>query len=484
MLHTLPSKPGWNSGTGASRHQCDEQGIAMLLALIALSLFSALAFYLAFDSVEQTRISDNNESLIQARYAALAGINHARDVLGGLDFNACLKGTDGTYDSSTAYMSQARSFAFRNLVNWTTARSLNILDPTGDVSSLPDDGLINNGSGTVIIPKTGIAFTAANPYGAGSITTARYFVKVTDNNFEASELIGDPANNPFIDGDGTVIVRSVGVAQTIRETAGSPIRRNSVAVFEARLQRTAPFGKLGSPAIVIGSHIGAIFAGNAFTIAGDSDGPGIATIDTDLTDAYYPDQILKAATKGKGSITGNCSPNVNCISDITAAVINDPIKKYLRDPVWLYDFVFNQVPKFADNIWDGSGSVDLGSDANPKVTFVNGDLSLTGGITGAGLLVVTGDCTLGGDVIWDGLVLVIGGGDFWAHGMNRGIHGGLIVANLTLVGGVPTFGMSTIFDIRGNSDIVTYDGSLMAMGNNLVPLKQLGLREVTSVMDP
>ncbi len=138
----------------------------------------------------------------------------------------------------------------------------------------------------------------------------------------------------------------------------------------------------------------------------------------------------------------------------------------------------------ADNPPGTFDPADLGTAANPKITFVNGDLSVTGGITGAGMLVVTGSLAMGGSVNFDGLVLVIGAGDFWAHGMNRGIHGGLIVANLTQVGGAWTFGVSTVFDIRGNSNIASYDGSLANMGNGLLPLKQLSFREIPSGIDP
>ncbi len=468
----------------------DEQGIALVLVLIALSLITAFSAYMVVTGVEELRISDNSESMIQARYAARAGIDHAREVMRGVPLDDLLKGPDGTFNNDSTYIEQARTFGFRNLVSWATLRTINLSNPGSVLSSVPDDGLISTGrvgttAGTLLIPKTGIAFTALNPNGSGTVTTARYFVKVTDNNGETSEVLRDSANNPFHDGDGIIIVRAMGVAQTVLEGTGSSSRRNSVAVYETRLQKKGAFGNLGSPAIVIASEIDATFDGNAFKIIGDGSGPGIGTIDTNLLDAYHPADILSAATNNKGTITGNCpNPSTPCISDITTAVMNDPLKANLRDPVWLYDFVFNQVPTFADNLWDGRSVVDLGTRASPKVTYVNGDLSVTGGITGAGILVVTGDLDMGGDIVWDGLVLVIGKGDFWAHGMNRGIYGGLIVANLTLVNGTPTFGRSTIFDISGNSDISTHDGSLTEMGNALIPMKQVSFREVTSRIDP
>jgi hypothetical protein len=471
-----------------------EQGFSMVLVLISLSLMAAFSAYMVVTSVEDLRTSDNSESMTQARFAAKAGIDHARELLKGMNFDGILRGPDGAYDSSSAHLVAARQFSYRNLLNWSALRSLNILDPTSTVSSLADDGLISTATpgqtGTVLVDKLGIAFSAANPYGSGTITTARYFIKASDNNGEASELARDAADNPYIDGDGIIIIRSMGVAKTLAEGSGSSTRRNSVAIFEAKFQNEgSPFDNLGSPAIVIGNDIAANFSGNAFSITGNGSGPGIATIDTSPNDSIHPAAILKTATNNKGSVTGNCtgSDRDNCIVDITTGL--SPTKQRLADPVWMYDFVFNQVPLMADNtITNGRvGSTNLGTTANPKITFVSGDLDATGGITGAGMLVVTGELQMGGSIQFDGLVLVIGTGAFWAHGMNRGIHGGLIVANLMLVNGVPVFGRSQTvfdFDIRGNSDIATYDGSLSSMGSGLLSARQLSLREVTSSLDP
>jgi type II secretory pathway pseudopilin PulG len=502
-MRAISFQPNLRKKSGLDGALCqrmnDEQGIAMVLVLIVLSILAVFSAYLFLSSAEELKISDNSESMIQARFAARAGIDHARELLKGLNFSTVLKGPDGTFTNTSSYLTAARTASFRNSAPWALLRSLNIADPSSDVSSLADDGLINNGgtTPTVFVPKTGLAFTVANPYGSGTLTTARYFIKVTDNNGEASEIASDSTDSPFIDGDGTIIVRSVGVAKTIVEGSGSSARRNSVAIFESRLMQGSPFFDLGSPAIVIGHDVAANFSGNAFSIIGTTAGPGLATIDTDLPDCVaHPANCavtkLRAATGGKGTITGNCTGATQnqCIMDITLSVRNDPKKSMLMDPVWLYDFANNQVPAVADNIiTNGSiGTANLGTTSNPKITFVQGDLSATGGITGAGILVVTGELAMGGSIQFDGLVLVVGKGEFWAHGMNRGIHGGLIVANINVVNGVPVFGRASTsindFDIRGNSDISTYDGSLANMGNGLMPLKQLSFREITNGLDP
>jgi hypothetical protein len=472
----------------------EEQGMAVLIALIALVLFSAIGLYMVFNATAEVRISDNYESLAQARYAALAGLDHARAAIKGLKYDDLLQGPDSAYDNSPTYMAQARTMGFRNLIDWSAARTLDILDPSSALTDVPDDGIINTGKsgsmqGTAIIPKAGIALTAPNPYGSYSITTARYFVKVTDNNGELSEKAKDQADNPFIDGDGIIIVRSMGVAQTLRETTGAIVRRNSVAVYEARLQMDAPFNNLSSPMIVIGDNVNATFHGNAFSITGGDNGPGIATIDINTSDPADPAAIIRTAANGKGSITGNCppikgKPDTSCIGDITAAISADFQLSKLKDPAWWYGFIYNSVPKFADNVWNGSDPVDLGTDANPKVTFVNGDLKLTGGITGAGLLVVTGNLELGGTLTWDGLVLAVGAGNLSTSGMNNGINGGVIVCKLTKVLGQPSFGDGAVtINISGNSDITAYDNLLLALANRLVPPKQLSIREVTSSLD-
>ncbi|MDI9613290.1 MAG: hypothetical protein QM330_09595 [Acidobacteriota bacterium] len=479
----------------------EESGVAMLVVMIALAILTAFSAYLSLSSVEELRISDNSESMVQARFAGRAGIEHARELCRGLMFDEILKGPDGAYTNTSDYLTTARSVGFRNLASLQTFRALDITDPSTSLSALPDDGLINTGmsggvAGTELIPKYGNLFTVANPYGSGNLVLARYFVKVTDNNGEASEIARDAADNPFHDGDGTVIVRSIGVARTIGDGNGADARRNSVVVYESRFRQGLPFGNLGSPAVVIGSKISANFSGNAFDIIGNSAGPGIGTIDTDRGDGYSPSEILKTATKGKGNITGNCTGSSarQCIADITDSVDADPSKAMLKDPEWLYEFAYNESRAMADyRISDNNNNNDttdltsamVGSRSNPKVTWIGGNCKAAGNITGAGLLVVTGELTINGAVRWDGLILVIGKGSFRTGGMNNGIYGGLIVAGVKKTGNVYAFDeVQTDFDIRGNSQIATYDGALANMGNGLAPLRQIAFREILGGMDP
>lgn len=473
-----------------------DSGAAFLLTLIALSLVSLLSLYVALNASTELRISDNHETQIQSTCAAIAGLRHARALIRGLALDDLLRGPDGTWSADSDYLSGARKFGFRNPVDLASALSLNILEP-GFAGSC-DDGVISTGlfgttQGIPLIPPSGIAFEAPNPYGAGTIVNARYFVKVTDNNGEASEIAGDPLDNPFTDGDGIVIVRSIGVSRTFSEKTGSVSRLNSVAVFEARLRRFFTFD-IGPALVTAGNGIEALFAGT-YEIAGGAF-PGIGTIDPDPDDGLHPDQIVRAAAGEDANITGagEAAPSVR---DISGEISSMPDKALLLDANYLWMFVHDRAPGFADSYFEGdqdwaegsapyAGSYDATQPWNapgqdPRVTVVNGDLHISGGFDGGGLLVVTGGLHCSGPVHFSGLVLVVGTGSLTAEGTGAGIEGGILVAGLEGAGGTIVFGTPRI-SISGNSRFVA-DRNAVRMALGLIPAAQIGFREIAG-LDP
>jgi hypothetical protein len=476
-----------------SRKSPEEKGIALFVTLIALSLVSLLGLYMTLNATTGLHISDNYESRLQATYAAQAGLNHARVLLRGLVFNDLLKGPDGSYTESPLYMEQARSYGFRNPLPLATAQSLDIFNPVDDIWGISDDGLISTGfyggtSGTALIPMSGISQMAPNPYGTGTIVTSRYFVKVTDNNREASEVAGDLDDNPFSDGDGTVIVRSMGIARTISETTGSVWRRNSVVVFEGRFKRLSTFD-LGPALVVQGNQLVAAFDGT-YEVSGGLF-PGIGAIDTDRDDSVLPDQLIRDAAGGSANITGGGLPNPS-IQDITGQILFNKDKSLLLSPNYLWDFIRNRAPRISDSYHDGNqdwfegsapyaGAYDLAKPANapgqdPRVVMVNGDLRVTGDFSGGGLLIVTGNFSYTGQFAYNGLVLLIGSGHLTAAGSGSGIFGSIFLANLTNTGGEISFGIPQ-FSISGDSRITANrDAVRMAVG--LIPPSQISYREI------
>ena len=483
-----------------------ESGLALLLALIALSLFSLIGLLAALDATSELRISDNHESHIQAENAARAGMSHARELLRGTLYDDLLKGPDGVHDGSAPYLASARTFAFRNPLPWTLARSLDLSSPSGELGGIADDGLVNTGffggtAGIVLIPVTGVALMSNDIDGSGETATSRYFVKITDNNGEASELAGDIADNPFHDGDGLVIVRSLGIARTISESLGVLRQWNSVAVIESRFRLRRTFD-LDAPLVVQGPDVqpatGEMFNGNLFLIQGGAGHFGIGTVDVDLLDGISPAQQIasRVAENQTGSIQGlGLTPS---ITDVSALVAGDADKKLALDVSYLRSFVREEIPRFADTVlvgnqaWNGMFMPDLGHydtslppqapGQTPKLTFVDGDLAVSGPIEGAGLLVVTGRLVVNGGFRYCGLILVIGAGEMEAAAWNPGVVGGVYLAALVDLGGETSWGTVRL-SIAGDTTVIMNDEAI-AMALRLLPPAQVSCREITRTLDP
>jgi hypothetical protein len=202
-----------------------------------------------------------------------------------------------------------------------------------------------------------------------------------------------------------------------------------------------------------------------------------------------------AGNQGDNIAGAGLSPS---ISDITAGIAADPEKALLLNKEYLWNFTNTVVPSFADSVYSGDqdwadGSApDLGAydpdlppnapTQRPRVTYVNGDLSVSGNLEGGGLLVVTGRFTANGRFTFNGLILVIGKGDMDAGGLNRVVTGGIYIASISQSGGTLNWGTPRL-TLSGNSNI-TINSEAIRMGLRLIPPAQLDFREVTSNMDP
>jgi hypothetical protein len=493
-------QPGGNNIPGAANTMDPEkeQGTALLTTLIALALFSLLGLYMTLNAAAGLNISDNYESQVHATYAALAGINHARVLVRGLALNDCLRGPDGSHGTGNSYITQAKSYGFRNPVSLITALALDINDPGSAVTGIPDDGILNTGfyagvNGIVLIPVTGAPQTESGLNGADTVITARYFVKATDNNGEASELLGDPQNDPFSDGDGEIIVRSIGVSRTAAETTGTARRQNSIAIFESRFRRLSTFDP-GPALTIIGSQITAELSG-AYEITGGLF-PGVGTIDIFTSDGYMPDQMLKAAA-GPGAKISGAGLTSPSIQEIGPVIKQSRDQALLLDPRHLYDFTVNRARRFADlsidsdQIWAEAnapylGFYDLSEPLNapvqdPKLVVVNGDLRITGAVSGGGLLIVTGHLLCTGSFTYNGLILVLGSGGLSLSGPGSSISGGIVMACLNSSGGNIGFGIPAL-SIAGVSRIVA-DARAVKMAIGLIPVSQTSFREIAG-LDP
>ena len=119
--------------------------------------------------------------------------------------------------------------------------------------------------------------------------------------------------------------------------------------------------------------------------------------------------------------------------------------------------------------WNATGQ-------DPKIVVVNGNLNVSGGFSGGGLLIVTGAFSYTGTCAYNGLVLVIGTGSLFAEGSGQGIQGGLILASLINAGTETVFGIPNV-SVGGNSRILSSREAVrMALG--LIPVSQVSFREI------
>jgi hypothetical protein len=158
------------------------------------------------------------------------------------------------------------------------------------------------------------------------------------------------------------------------------------------------------------------------------------------------------------SVTG--STNIDAIaSTITAGQISSVLSSTgvdLTSAASLNNMV-SSIRSVADTVVAGGGntdSVNLGDINHLKTVVVDGDFTMNGGSSGAGVLVVKGNLTFSGNVNYTGVIMVIGKGSMTRNGGGNGtISGEIWVANTAgpdgIVGNADDALGATTFDTSG-----------------------------------
>lgn len=140
-----------------------------------------------------------------------------------------------------------------------------------------------------------------------------------------------------------------------------------------------------------------------------------------------------------------------------------------------------QATAYANGRYFTSAPASFGTSADPKLTFVDGDVDLPGG---AGLLIVTGTLTMNGNPNFDGLILVLGKGVLNRDGGGQGnIYGGIVIASFERTWPVeennqphPFLSPTYTTDGAGNSD-VAFDSNEIDRALNVAGMRTMGIRE-------
>lgn len=116
-----------------------------------------------------------------------------------------------------------------------------------------------------------------------------------------------------------------------------------------------------------------------------------------------------------------------------------------------------------------SPSGTVGTDANPQITYVNGDFNY-GNASGAGVLIVTGTLSFNGNASFDGLILVIGQGAMVESGGGSGGFNGSVFLAKTHSSTPPypeltTLGTPTISWNGGGNGFIQYNSCWAKVGS-------------------
>jgi hypothetical protein len=122
-----------------------------------------------------------------------------------------------------------------------------------------------------------------------------------------------------------------------------------------------------------------------------------------------------------------------------------------------------------------------GTATSPQVIFVDGNLTLTGNVTGYGILVVTGTFSPGGDVGWRGAVLVVGQGVMTGNGGgNNEYDGAILVARTVDSMGNPlsSLGSASFNYSGGGGNGVYYSSGCINQANGAPSYRIVSMREL------
>lgn len=93
-------------------------------------------------------------------------------------------------------------------------------------------------------------------------------------------------------------------------------------------------------------------------------------------------------------------------------------------------YSFSDMDSAPGSLW---GSCGTNCPATPQITYVDGNLDISGSTSGSGILVVTGNLTYSGNSSWNGIILVVGDGTTTYYTQNGGgsgqFNGAIFVAN-------------------------------------------------------
>jgi len=442
------------------KNSSSERGVALIMALLVLLLLTAVGMGMILMSNTETNISSNFKDEQTAYFAAKAGIEEVRDRLrAGATDSVNLPATLGNNipggPTGPGVLYVTNPLGTETVSPWLT---------TG--TNYPDDQIGKELNCLTSVAPSGTWWTtpqsASTSYAASPILQwkwVRLMAKLNKSDTTCVNVtsVDGNVNNNRVCWTGIHEVATAAASCSAANASYQPVYElTSLAVTSGGSRRMMQYEVSQNTFPTIPGAF--VFDGsspnfnppnsNPFTVSGTDPAthPGTST------------------TAPYGSINGvSCplpanQPALGAYDNTSVTALNNDISKRTSDYTTSTPAVavFNVNPALGMNSIDlttvdgltklvnlittaagpnvyanGVTPANLGSATSPVVNVVNGDLTIGGGTSGAGILLVTGQLTLSGNFAWDGLILVIGEGALVkSGGGNATVNGAMFEANL------------------------------------------------------
>jgi Tfp pilus assembly protein PilX len=493
-----------------------QDGVALLVVLFALLLLTGVALGLMYMGDTETRVNDNYRSSQQAFYASKGGIEEARDRMRASAPNSLAASMPTTMPSTGAagVLYLVNPAGASDIVQpWTSTNAyfdtelcqetfnLGLSKPgTGQKCSNAPSGSAwyRNATSTLPFNNTSAALNykwvrltykangSATPYFVNGSTSSSATVQQT-------QVCWNGSNEVLLSGAATCpgMGQAYQPVYVLTSLAVTPSGGRRMAQEEIALMTLPPLPS------------GLTFDGPnpTFSSAPDSNNYGVIG-----NDSHIDNNTGNSCGSGQPSIPAVGAWDNAAVTALVGAIPSKRAGNYVGSGSTTPDVeninsglasqwktvdglkaVVSLLISLAtpSNVYSGNQSgINIGSDASPQITVVNGDLTASGKTRGAGILVVTGNLNFNGNPGFDGIVLVIGKGYMSVSGGGNGeFDGAVFVARTVDASGNPlpsgsAPGSPTVDWTGGGGNGIVYDSCYTTNFNNLFYYQELAFREL------
>jgi Tfp pilus assembly protein PilX len=421
----------------------EQKGSALVMAAIVLLLLTTMGITLLFVADSDAKMNQAGIRTKKAFFIAEAGLEAGREQL---RLNN-LASTNPKSLSDELYVASGSNHA----INLNEANLKPTYDANGNVT-----GFTGYGDDTPI--------KAATTFGGGY-----YAAFLTNDPIDGKTNLTDSNKRVMITAIGAGRNQSVEIVQAI-------VVPNQLPPFPSAITLLGPTANFDGGSSNAKYYTGTDCSGaSGYTGVPGLNVPVVGTIGT-ASEATAEVGVRKPANYSSGTSTG-----LDTVTDVSSTI----------DPAWTdcqtLRELADEVRAAADYVCTAASPCSHWNTSTINtVTFVDGDLDLSGG---KGVLWVTGDLTVHGNTSWEGIILVVGKGGWVSSGGGNGkLIGTVMDADIAgpdgvygtgddCTGGTAGFNVATFFDDgNGNHDTI-YCSDAISKAMFSFPMKVASFRQ-------